>query len=217
MRTLPSNLRDETLKQHNASPWIWLYEIELEATTVATPTAFLAGYTEEITWKGNTYYPFPIAHEPFSSDSEGNLPQTILMVSNVTREFTRYLQTSKGMEGRAVKIILIHKDVAALNQGLEFDFEVASSAADDQAITLNLQPPGYFSIGIPSEYYVRNRCRFRFKSPGCGYRGTNTECDKTIDGPKGCKVQGDDEIIQGLPRQHPSRYGGFPAIPRVVR
>jgi len=64
MRALHADLITELQKQHNESPWLWGYQIELEATPVSAPTAFLTSATHEWAYKGHTYRPYPVTHEP---------------------------------------------------------------------------------------------------------------------------------------------------------
>jgi len=218
MRTLPANFTAESLKQHNTAPWLWLYKIQLEQTQVSTPTAFLCSTDDEVDFLGETFYPFPITHEPIRQDSGGDLPQTSLTFSNATREFIRYLETGEGLVGRAVQITLTHQATRAAGDGISWDFEIKGAIATNEVITLRLEYPEFYRTPMPQDLFTRDRCRFRFKDENtCGYRGTLIGCDKSLNGPDGCTARGADEAAAGNVVLHPARFGAFPALPRNIR
>ena len=219
MRSL-GTLIPETLKQHNAGPWIWLYRIELEATTLATAVAYLTSHSEPVVHTSygegsKTWHPFPVTHEPIEEDSEGNLPQSALTFSNVSREFTRYLQVTDGLVGLPVRIHLVHEATLGTSDELRWDFEVRGAEANNQTATLRLELASFYEITMPQDVFARSRCRWRFKSGECGYSGSLTICNKILVHVDGCTGRGDDMVNNGRPRSHPGRFGGFPSIPRI--
>ena len=218
MKTLDPNLLLETLKQHNTAPWIWCYQIELEATTIAAPTARLTSTDHEVTIDARTFYPFPIKHDPIRTDSNGDLPQTSLSFSNATREFIRYLETGAGLIGNPVEILLTHEAVLSANEWCSWFFEVSGANANNSAITLRLEYPEFYRQPIPMDLFTRDRCRWRYKDPStCGYRGSLVGCDKSLNGANGCVARGADEAANGQVVLHPARFGAFPALPRNKR
>lgn len=218
MRTLGANLLAETLKQHNTLPWIWLYRLELEATIISAPTAYLTSIDTEIVFDGATYYPYPVRHEPIRQDSSGDLPQTTLTFANATREFIRYLETGGGLVGRPCRITVTHQAVFATGEAVSWDFEVKGSAATNEIVTLRLEYPEFYRQAMPMDLFTRDRCRFRFKDAAtCGYRGALAGCDKSLNGGDGCVARGADEAAAGLVVMHPARFGAFPALARNIR
>lgn len=217
MRTLESGVTTETLKQHNPNPWIWLYKIELEITTINTTLARLTSFSEQVTALGKAWYPFPISHQPIRSDSAGNLPQLEIVISNVRREFTRLLQLADGATGNKVTVSLVHKDHMLTADAISQSFQIRGTTATAQSITLRCEMPDFYAMPIPRDLFLRNRCRWRFKSIECGYEGSDTVCTKSLTGTNGCIAHGNDEANNGRPRLHPRNFGGFPALPRGVR
>jgi len=215
-RTLTQNLIDEGQKQHNPLPWLWLYEIELEKTTINRTIARLVNYKAVVSWQSKNWYPFPVGHEAIEEDTEGNLPQLNLTIANVRRDWVRWLQVSQGMANLLATIHLVHMAHLGTGDGLSQTFQIRGGAATDEAITLTLEMPNYFNIPIPKDIFARNRCRWRFKSGECGYRGSNTHCTKALFGTDGCIYHGADERANGRPVLHPRNFGGFPALPRGV-
>lgn len=213
-------LLPEALKRRNPGPWIWLYRIELETTTVSRPTAFLTSHHESVQFGSplRTYHPYPIRHTISKQDSEGNLPTVNLVLANPGRQLTRFLEVSKGASGQPVVISLVHKNTLADPLAkVEQTFEIRGSVADERSITIRLGPADFYDMPMPHALYIRNRCRHLYKSAQCGYKGTIATCDKSLDGANGCNVHGADEIATGAPVRHPANFGGFPAIPRAVR
>lgn len=216
-RTVSANLITEGQKQHNALPWLWLYEIELDKTVINRTVARLVNYDSEISWQSNTYYPYQITHDEIAQDTEGNLPQLSLTMANASRAYVRWLEVSQGMANLLVTISLVHLAHIGTGDGLSQTFQIRGGAATDEAISLNLEMPNFYQLPIPKDIYMRNRCRVGFKSTQCGYVGLNTHCTKALLGDDGCKFHGDDERTNKRPVLHPRNYGGFAAIPRRVR
>lgn len=216
-RTLPQNLIDEGQRLHNPLPWWWLYEIELDVTTINRTIARLVNADEIVSWNSKNWYPYPITHGEITQDTEGNLPQLELVLANVRRDFVRYLSVSQGMTNLLVTITLVHKAHVATGDNVpSMTFQVRGAAATDQALVLTLEMPNFYEVPIPKDMYMRNRCRWRFKGTECGYQGTNTHCTKRMTGVDGCIFHGDDERANRRPVLHPGNYGAFPGLPRRV-
>ena len=79
----------ELVRIQNPEPFIWLYDMELDVTTVATVRTYLTSFNQPIQWNGKTWNPFPIKHGPISQGSKGDLPILSLQFSNVRREFAQ--------------------------------------------------------------------------------------------------------------------------------
>lgn len=203
------DLLSETLKTASAKAWIWLVEGTLEQTTEASPCFRLTNYDQEVTYDSKTFHPYPLTIEPITSSGRGNLPAIRLVLSNVTRIWSRYLHAGGGMIGQAVTITLTHAD--HLTAGTSWDFEVGECAATDDAIALTLKLPDFWEIAAPTDVFRATRCRWRYRSDECGYLGSLGDCNKTL---SDCIAHGDDMAAAGRPRRHPRVFGGFPGIPR---
>lgn len=199
--------------------FVWLYEIDV-------PTDPLTRYrlvknTNGVSFRGFTYSPFPITHDVISRDSQGDLPETTLTVSNVTREVISTLENYDGLIGQKVKIILAHS-LALGDDGIpvgEEEFEIVQSAANDEAVTLTLGTSNLFQQKLPKSRMLRDHCRWKYRGPECGYNLATSEasylanCDKTLYGFNGCSRHGQSYVDAGLVAIHPARFGGFPGIP----
>lgn len=211
------NLVGETLQRRNTQPWIWLYEITLELNTVATSVVRLTSHTVPITFATKTYSPYWIGHDVIRADSKGNQPFLNLAFANVGREFARVVDTAKGGNGNPVTITLVHQaHLADSNAKWDATFEIRQALVEDKQIVLRLELPSFARVPIPKDQFIRDRCRWRYKSAECGYIGSGTECTKRLVGPNGCEFWGADERANNRPILHPINFGGFPSLPRIV-
>lgn len=199
--------------------FVWLYEINVPTDP---PTLYrLVRAPASVDYRGRTYSPFPISHDVISRDNEGDLPETTLTVSNVSREIISTLELYDGLVGQQVKIILAHSlslgnDAQPVG---EESFYVIRSAADAKAATLVLGTTNLHDLKVPKTRMMRFHCRHQYRGAGCGYSLDESNanyiatCDKTLDGQNGCRVHGDSYVAAGLNAIHPERFGGFPGIP----
>jgi len=171
-----------------------------------------------VTWDEQEYMPFPIGHEDLEENSAGDLPSCRLSFSNVTREFSRYLWIGRGMVGNQVVIRLVNAGLLADPSAvIEWEWEVRGATVSETGVVLSLELPNFYSITTPTGIYARDRCNFRYRDPEtCGYVGDLPFCDKTILGPMGCLVHGQDEAAAGRPIRHPRINRAFPGIPPVL-
>jgi lambda family phage minor tail protein L len=198
--------------------WVWLYEIEVP-TDPATRYRFV-GTPEQVTFRGNVYYPFPITHTVMRATESGDLPSLTVTVSNVSREIIATLEAHQGLIGQSARIILTNME--ALTTGkpiIEQDFRVMTMTATEEACAAQLGDISLYETFFPGQRMMRNFCRHQYRSAACGYSVPTSHanylstCDKSLDGPNGCQVHGASETAAGTAVIHPNRFGGFPGIP----
>lgn len=202
-------------------PFIWLYELEVP-TTPQTRYRFAGRYPEQVTFRGNIYYPFPCSHSETTENTDGDINQTSLTVGNISQQIVTTLETHGGFVGQPCRMLLVNRlDLASGNPVIEQDFTVRETAYNDEAVTLQLAVYNPYRTHFPSLRLMRGHCRFMYRGPGCGYSvpvssGGLATCDKSYDGPNGCVVHGENEVAQGHTQSHPERFGGFQGIPRQI-
>jgi len=197
---------------------VWLYEIEVPTNP---PTTYrFCNQMEAVTFRSNAdgepivYSPFPITHDTMKEGADGNLPTLALSVSNVSREIGGTLEAYNGLIGQRVKIMLVlmpeNQDMAPqdpLKAILEWDFKITSMAATAEGASAQLGDISLYEVNVPASRMSKRYCRFQYRDSGCGYMGERPSCDKSLDGPDGCKAHSFDSPA------HPDRFGGFPGIP----
>jgi lambda family phage minor tail protein L len=219
--TISSTALAEAQKLHSTDPFVWCYEIEIP-TDPPTRYRFVANYPSTITFRGNTYYPFPVAHSVVRSDVDGSLQSTTLSMSNVTKLIVSTLDTYEGLIGQPVRIMLVNTlELTSGRAAIEDDYTIETTAVDQEAVTARLALYNLYAVNFPGNRLMRGHCRFQYRGPECGYvvpesAGGLTSCDKSYDGPNGCIVHGTNENANGYTKRHPQRFGGFPGIPRPL-
>ena len=199
--------------------WVWLYEVEVPTTP---PTRYrFAKNNQEVRFRGNLYYPFPVTHTVLKQTESGSLPSLTMTVSNVSREVMATLEAHGGLIGQPVRLILTNLRAITSNQSvIEHDFKIISVSATDLAVAAALGDVSMYENFFPAQRMMRHACRHQYRSAGCGYSVAATDttnylstCDKTLDGPNGCRVHGTSETAAGVAVVHPGRFGGFTGIP----
>ncbi len=194
MRALPPELVLEKNKIANARPWIILAEIYPGDGSVYR----IARNTEDVVFRGETYTAFPFELE-MTETSKAELPRLRLRVSNISRVFQYAVEITQGGVGSKVIFKVVHAghlDTAVPE--LEMQFQILSVTANAQWITFTLGAPNPMLQRCPRHRFLQDFCRWKFKSPECGYSGPQTSCNKTL---AQCRAYGNEK-----------RFGGFPSI-----
>lgn len=203
------------------APFVWLYEVEVP--TVPQTRYRLAGrYPQQVTFRGNIYYPFPVTHSVQTETTEADLNETSLTIGNVGRQVITNLELYDGFVGQPARIMLVNSlDLASGTAAIEQDFTIRDVSFDEEVVTFKLAVYNLYRTIFPSRRLMRGFCRFQYRGMACGYAvptgsGGLATCDKTYDGANGCIVHGANEVAQGFTQLHPQRFGGFQGIPRPV-
>ena len=109
---MPTPVSATTIEQaqrlESIDPFLWLYEVEVP-TTPETRYRFVGQFPEQITFRTNIYYPFPVSHSVTTETTEGDLSETTLTVTNITKEILTKLELHNGFIGQPVRIMLINR------------------------------------------------------------------------------------------------------------
>jgi lambda family phage minor tail protein L len=213
MKSLSNNLIDEKNKLENLSPWITLYEVELNDSE----TIYLAEYPENITFDSNTYISFPIKHSDFNENSRGTIARMQVTVANADRQIQAYLEANNGLRGQKVIVRMVHKDhLDDPTSVIESTLYIIAPSFDGEAVVFTLSPTKFdiLRVQTPGRAYLRI-CTWQYKQEGCwlgnvddGLTQSNgfqdhapgENCPRTL---AACKL-----------RNNLLRFGGFPGIPR---
>tara|TARA_Y100000310_G_scaffold336739_1_gene422112 strand:- start:20565 stop:21254 length:690 start_codon:yes stop_codon:yes gene_type:complete len=198
--------------------WIWLYEIEVPTEPI-TRYRFVRTQ-EQVTFRSNVYYPFPITHTVMRDTESGDLPSITLTVSNVSREVLGTLESYQGLIGQPVRILLTNMGALLTDNAIiEHDFRILTMTATEEACAAQLGDISMYESYFPRQRMMRQFCRHQYRTAPCGYAVDEADanylatCDKSLDGANGCTIHGDSETAAGVAVVHPNRFGGFPGIP----
>jgi len=186
----------EKNKIASTGAWLLLLQLDVDETTIR-----VALNNEDIVWPtgGNVYQAFPFDLGDVNEDTKGTLPSFAIRVSNVTRALIPYLETTDGFKNGVVTLRVVHSAHLDLTTPeLEETFDVLGVSVDEQWVTINVGAENPMRMRSPRDRYLKDHCRFKFKSTLCGYGGSAADCNKTF---TRCRQLG-----------NWTRYGGFPGV-----
>jgi lambda family phage minor tail protein L len=224
MLSLSSAAIIEKNKLSTNTNWIILLEIQLTDGQVIR----VCRNTENVLWGGEEWVAFPFTIDDISEQSAGEEPQLTVSVGNQTRAIQSYIEDGNGGVGATVTIRVVFQKYYGQNTYLEdVDGAPITDVEDDYIYLIHTAEPSVeleyeyvctgctatsewvtFTLGasnnnfrraFPRHKAYKNICRWKFKSPQCGYTGTEFDtCPKTL---AACRERGNS-----------TRYGGFPSI-----
>lgn len=202
MRLIADSLRTEKNKLDSASAWIPLVTVEVNATT----TLRLAAYPTNIVFRGQTYTSLGLEIGEVTQDAKGGLHEVSVSVSNVTREISAYVEVND-LRGARVTIVYVHSANLADDEAavLEEQYEImAVQVKGTKFVSFRLGHDRISQHQFPSGRFLRDNCRWIFKSVECGYAGGLPSCDKILEGANGCRAHA-----------NVARFGGYPLLTPV--
>ena len=214
--TIPANLLAAANDPSPTSPFLWLWELEIERNQPPTPSTALRIVRSEqpvVLDAARTFWPFPVSQSALEMNSSGDLPQITLQLANHTGVLMPYLDRLGGcMENRAY-CWLVYREHIAVEDSMALRFRIASVEATIEAVQIRLEVQNPFLRTIPRDRYDPRRCRHAFGGSKCGYlintAAAYTTCPGTI---PACIARGDDEAARRIPRMHPRNFGGFRGV-----
>ena len=196
MLNIPAAIIPDLNSLTNDFPVIVLCEIQLPNNPLIIR---LAQNTEDVKWDGETWTRFPFEIDNMSEGRAGEIPQINLKIGNQQRALQGFIEDEDGGVDSTVFIRVVHlKHLAETTPIIILEYIVTNVVADSNFITFSLGAANIFNRRFPLNRIMKNFCRFRFKSLECGYVGTETVCNKTV---QRCR-----ELFIS------PRFGGFPGV-----
>lgn len=197
---LPPALVIEKNKLASTAPWVVLLDVVMLDETAL----YVTNNTEEVTFQGQLYTPFPFEIDMLDQDSKGNIPSLQITISNVTRYFQYWLESTSGMVGATVLITVVHMENLTEDYSeLQMSFDVIAASADAKLITFTLGAPNPLRRQFPLLRCLARHCNWvrNYKGVECGYTGTQETCNGTYDQ---CKAYGNSR-----------RFGGYIGLQQI--
>jgi lambda family phage minor tail protein L len=201
MRSIHANLVTEKNKQSSASSWLTLLDVVVSSSV----TLYLTPNPASVAFDSLTYSPFALTVSPVGSDSKGGLPDVEVTVQNVSQVISAYLEAND-MRGQRVRLRIVHSDNLADATRTAFDesYEITGISVTELAVTFLLSHLRLLDQRFPGGRFLRDNCRWLYKSTECGYVGALATCDKILEGTNGCRAHANQ-----------TRFGGFPGLVAV--
>lgn len=188
-------------KSQLSSDGAWLLLVEV-AIPDSDESLRLVRNNEDITWNGYTWTAFNFKLGDIKEDNKGKPQSVPLQISNVTQTVQAYVEEYSGMTGATVTLRVVHSQhLDNTTPELEEVFTVESTTCDNKWVTFYLGCDLSVQLRFPFRRVLKSFCAWRdhYKGIECGYAGSMTECDGTL---QSCRNRGNQ-----------TRYGGEPSIP----
>ena len=166
---------------YQAGAWLIFLELTLPDDSIVR----IVRNTEQVTWRGYTWLPFPFDLDDIGQNSGGEVPDVTIRVSNVTREIQAYLEANGGASESKISLYVVHSDgLGSVIPAWTGDYEVLNAKVDTQW--------AYFTCGLayslnnkrPRENWQKYICPFAYGKIRCGVPPgtiqTFPTCDKTL-------------------------------------
>lgn len=155
---------------------------------------------ESVSWDGKTWLPAIFSLTGLSETKDAEIPSVTLTIDDFQRNLIPTLEESGGGVGTVVTLYVVHSNhLDNLTPELEEEMEIISVTIDARSkVVFTLGSENLSTLRCPQQRYLKNHCRFVFKSSRCGYSGIETSCNRTF---ARCKELNNE-----------TRYGGFPGI-----
>ena len=165
--------------------------------------------TEEIALlynQGNGTEKIPAKYQSFNfslsliqESSEGELPKTSLVVSNVTQFLQEFIEELDGLVGAKIILSIVHADSLYEDYAeLQTEFDVLATRLTAMDVSFQIGGMNLIAQRFPLHRYFADLCRHKFKSARCGYTGIATTCNRRL---ADCR-----EL------NNSARFGGFPGL-----
>lgn len=200
MLNIPPALLRAANRMDQEDPWLVLLDIQIGSE----PTMYLVNNNEDVVFDGRTYIAFAFTVDQPKESSKGEIPTIQLAVANATRTMQTYIEAYNGGVGASVTIRIVNAGQLAENYAeLTTTMQVMACKCTAQWVTFTLGTINPLKRRFPSDQYIAMHCRFAtapygFKGAHCGYAGSETSCDGTLD--------------RCIELSNSARFGGFPGL-----
>jgi lambda family phage minor tail protein L len=178
---------------------IFLYSLLLDPT--GNVWKRWTSWSDEIIFDGVTYLPFAITHSSISEDNSGKIQSVKITIANANREMQAILDEYDGLRERPITITQVWEQTILDPTAFIADtLAVKEVSVTEKSVSLTLSSElDVLNIKIPRKVMTRTFCRFTYKGVECGYAGSETRCNRTLNR---CRELGNQ-----------ARFGAFPATP----
>lgn len=178
MPEMPANLTAQKNQLSQPGAWVWLLTIVLPSG----PTLRYAANTEDVVYGSQTYSAFNFTVGGFSCNTDGEIPELTMTVTNVGYVLQDYVRDYEGLIGAVVSFVQVNSEYLAEDYSEDaVSFTVVHTENTWPDVTLTLGVPPAVRYRVPEDRFNPHSCRHRFKSTRCGYAGALTTCDRNPD------------------------------------
>jgi len=192
-KSMPSDVT--ALKNQLSQPGAWVMLITLELPNSGSVLRF-CNNSENVVYDGDTYTAFSFYVNEFSCNTDGEIPEFTITISNIGYVLQDYMRTYDGLIESVIKFLYVNTSEIAE----DFDDDMIGMTVVGCEI---LWPHVQLTLGIPSKLRRRvpedrlnpHSCRHAFRTSRCGYVGAAID---DISFPSGTEVSIDMVAAHGF-------------------
>lgn len=174
-KDMPANLT--ALKNQLAQPgaWVWLLTVRLPK---GGPTLRFASNTEDVVYGGLTYTAFNFHLDSFAWNSDGEIPELTMSVTNVGYALQDYVRDYDGLINGEISFVQVNTDF--LVEDYSEDVTTLTIVGCENTwpdVRLTLSVPSALRYRVPEDRFNPHSCRHAFRTEAgaytarCGYVG----------------------------------------------
>lgn len=194
--TTNNAFKEETRKRSLQPIFLYtIYDYDGQGTN-----KYFAAYDTNITFDGVEYLKFPITHDEITENVKGEIDTVKVQLSNISRLIEYYLQ-NYDLRGKKISIKMVFANLLDDPDAyIEFSNYIDSYSSNVKDVVFNIMSKfDILGVTVPGRIFIKSHCQWLFKSPECGYSGSETECNRTR---SRCRELGNQ-----------LRFGAFPSAP----
>lgn len=150
MRTIPAGFYEKLDLLVDQGVIVWALTIEFSNGEALYLTNNNRAFERNL----QTYQPFPFKIGSLSDSGDGDLPQASLTLTNVGRFPMPYLEANRFDQARVIMELAYLPDLSL--DVLRLDAFAQNATATDQAVTIQLGQPDWFSRKYPGVRWIRS-------------------------------------------------------------
>jgi phage-related protein len=185
----------------SGTPWLICVDISVinPATGALVEKIYLVRDTEPVTFNGNNY--IPASFDIQLNDVSGQLTTVNLVIKDYTGQIQAQMQLYQGGVGFAIALSVVNAGNLTQPPEVVQYFQVVGATSNAYAVTFSLGARNLLTQAFPNRIQTRDFCQWRYMGAQCGYTGSMTTCDLSLNGPSGCIAHGNQ-----------INFGAFPGI-----
>ena len=193
MPSMPANIT--ALKNQLSQPgaWVWLLTVTLPNSG---PTFRFVSNPVDVTYDANTYTASNFAVGSFSVNTDGELPEFTMVVTNVGYFFQDYMRDYSGLVGGEVSFVQVNTDYLAEDWSEDLTtLTIIAAQTTWPDLTLTLGVDSSVRYRLPENRATPHTCPHKFRTNRCGYTGSSISA---ISFPSGAVVSVDMAAAHGF-------------------
>lgn len=176
---MPDNLTDLKNQLSQPGAWVWLMIVTLPNSG---PTLRFTDNSENVVYGGQTFVSFNFGIDSFSCNTDGEIPEFTMVVTNVGYVLQEYMREYGGLIGGTISYVQVNTEYLAEDYSedqVTWTITGAKNTWPDVIVSLSVPPA--IRGRVPEDRLNPYACRHAFRTPAgeyttrCGYTGASLD------------------------------------------